>query len=342
MGSFLVGPAELKERRERCKPVAQSLAGIPRQMVLRCNACGSDHNAVIAYSDRYGLPIRTAMCTACGLVYLMDRFTQEGYSDFYREGAYRKITSAFAGSVATIEDLQADQAQYAKNLSRFLDGRLPGREQVRLLDVGGSSGEVALELVQRLGVQATVLDPSQEEIEAARKQGLNGVVGSAETWDTDERFDIVMMCRTIEHLFDLRATMAKIRRLLSPGGLFYCDFLDYLELCRMTGHPQTVSKVDHCYWMTMETAPALFRSMGFEVVSLHLVPKPQFIGLLLRECEPVAIEPMRWNEVQPILRDVQHIVTEWLREPQVPADLPARVRRKVYRIAKNAVGRASA
>ena len=82
--------------------------------------------------------------------------------------------------------------------------------------------------------------------------------------------------------------------------------------------------------------------MGFEVVSLHLVPKPQFIGLLLRECEPAAIEPMRWNEVQPILRDLQHIVTEWLREPEAPADLPARVRRKVYRIAKNAVGRASA
>ena len=144
MGRFLVNPAELKTRRERCEPVVQMLKAIPRQMVSQCNACGSEQNAVIAYHDRYGLPIRTALCTSCGLVYMMDRFTQDGYSDFYRDGAYRKITSAFAGSVATIEDLQADQAQYAKNLSRFLDGRLPARPNVRLLDVGGSSGEVAL------------------------------------------------------------------------------------------------------------------------------------------------------------------------------------------------------
>jgi SAM-dependent methyltransferase len=338
MGRFLVSPSELRTRRERCAPVVQSLAAIERQMVSRCNLCGSEQNAVIGYNDRYGLPIRTAMCTSCGLVYMMDRFTQEGYSEFYRDGAYRRITSAFAGSVATIEDLQADQAQYAKNLSRFLDGRLPARGNVRLLDVGGSSGEVALELVQRLGVEATVLDPSQEEIEAARKHGLNGVVGSAETWDTDERFDIVMMCRTLEHLFDLRGTMEKIRRLLAPDGLFYCDFLDYMELCRMTGHPQTVSKVDHCYWMTMSTAPALFRSMGFEVVSLHFVPKPQHIGLLLRQCEAAAIQPMSWTQAQPILRDLQQIVTEWLREPEMPADLSSRVKRKVRRLAKTAVG----
>jgi SAM-dependent methyltransferase len=339
MSTFLIGPAELRQRRERCLPVVEALSTLERQMVDRCNVCGGGRNAVLATHDRYGLPIRTAVCAACGLVYLLDRFTQQGYSDFYRDGAYRRITSAFAGSVATIADLQADQAAYARNLSRFLDGRLPSRNLVRLLDVGGSSGEVALELVRRLGVEATVLDPSAEEIEAARRQGLNGVVGSAETWDTPERFEIVTMCRTIEHLFDLRATMEKVRRLLAPGGLFYCDFLDYVQLCRMTGHPQTVSKVDHCYWLTLEHAPAVFRSLGFEIVSLHIVPKPQFVGLLLRECEPVAVTPIDWRDFQPMLRGFQQIVADWLREPETPADLPARVRRKVYRMARGAVGR---
>ena len=73
------------------------------------------------------------------------------------------------------------------------------------------------------------------EIEAARRHGLIGIIGSAETWETDERFDVVMLCHTIEHLYDLRATMAKARRYLTRGGLFYCDCLDYMELCRMTG-----------------------------------------------------------------------------------------------------------
>jgi len=293
---------------------------------------------VLAYNDRYGMPLRTAMCTACGLVYLMDRLTQDGYSDFYRDGAYRQLTSSFAGSVATIEDLQADQGAYARNLMCFLEGRVPRDRAVRVLDVGGSSGQVVQELAHRFGVHGTVIDPSAEEIAAARRIGLEGIVGTVEVWDTDERFDMILMCRTIEHLWDLRGSIEKIRRLLTPNGVFYCDFLDYMELCRMTGHPQTVSKVDHCYWLTLDRAPALFRSMGFDVVSLHMVPNPQFIGLLLRQCEPAAISPMQWAEVQPALRGMQQIITDWKREPGRPAGIPTRVRRKVGRIAKSAVG----
>jgi len=330
---FLIAPAELETRRDRCRAVVQSVSGSERQFVSRCNLCGSERSCVIAYHDRYGLPLRTTLCGGCGLIYLMDRFTQEGYTGFYRDGVYRRLTSAFAGSVATIADLQADQAAYARNLVRFLDGRVPRRNGVRLLDIGGSSGEVAKELASRFGMEGTVLDPSREEVEAARRHGLKGVVGSAETWETDGHFDVVMLCRTIEHLYDLRATMAKVRRYLSPGGLFYCDFLDYMELCRLTGAPQTVSKVDHCFWLTLETAPAIFRTMGFEIVSLHVVPKPQFIGCLLRQCEPAAIQPMQWSDAQPMIRDLQQIVTDWQRSSAAPVSLPTRVRRKMKYLA---------
>jgi ubiquinone/menaquinone biosynthesis C-methylase UbiE len=326
--SFLISPGELETRRERCRRVMGSVVLSDRQYVSRCNLCGSERSCVIAYHDRYGLPLRTAMCLGCGLIYLIDRFTQDGYSSFYLDGEYRKLTSAFAGSVATMEDLQADQAAYAQNLIRFLDHRLPQGQDVRLLDIGGSSGEVASELAGRFGIEGTVLDPSREEIEAACRQGLQGIVGSAETWETDQRFDVVLLCRTIEHLYDLRATIAKVRRYLTPGGLFYCDFLDYMELCRMTGPPQTVSKVDHCYWLTLQTAPAIFRAMGFEIVALHVVPKPQFIGCLLRRCVPVPIEPMDWADAESLIREFQQIVTEWER-PGPPASLPSRVKRKV-------------
>jgi SAM-dependent methyltransferase len=335
---FLITPAELEQRRARCRPVVETLSSAQKQLVARCNVCGSDRSCVIGYNDRYGMPIRTAMCTSCGLIYLMDRLTQDGYSEFYCDGLYRKLTSSFAGSVATMEDLQADQGAYAKNLVRFLEGRLPEDRNVRALDVGGSSGQVVQELAQRFGVHGTVIDPSAEEVAAARKIGLEGIVGSVETWDTGERFDMILMCRTIEHLWDLRGSIEKIRRLLTPDGLFYCDFLDYMELCRMTGHPQTVSKVDHCYWLTLDNAPALFRSMGFEVASLHMVPDPQFIGMVLRQCEPVAISPMQWTQAQPAIRTLQQIITEWKREPVQPIGLPSRVRRKVGRIAR-AVGR---
>ncbi len=336
--NFLISPAELETRRQRCRPVVKSLAAVPRQFVSACNLCGSGTSCVIACDDRYGLPLRTALCTGCGLIYLMDRFTQQGYSDFYREGDYRRLTSAFAGSTATLEDLQADQTGYARHLARFLDRLTPGGKAMRLLDIGGSSGQVAQELATRFGMEATVLDPSREEIEAACRLGLRGIVGSAETWETGERFDLVLLCRTIEHLYDLRATMANIRRYLAPGGLFYCDFLDYLELCRITGAPQTVSKADHCYWLTMQTAPAVFGAVGFEIVSLHVAPKPQFAGCLLRECPPAEGAPMPWSEVWPMIRELQQLVSEWQNLAAAPARFSARARRKVRRVARSVVG----
>lgn len=336
--SFLVNPTELGACRERCRPAVESIALAELRFEPRCNVCGSEHSCVIANSDRYGLPLRTVLCTDCGLVYMMDRLTQEGYTEFYRGGAYRRLTSAFGGSAKTMDDLKADQAAYGRDLFKFLAGRVPRQTGVRLLDVGGSSGQVAKELAGHFGLDATVLDPSQEEIEAAQRQGLRGVVGSAETWETEERFELVLLCRTIEHLFDLRATMAKIRRYLCPGGLFYCDFLDYMELCRTTGAPQTVSKVDHCQWLTIEIAPAILRAMGFEIVSLHVAPKPPFTGLLLRPCDPQAIQPLEWREVQPRIRELQRITADWQRGSSAPASLPARVRRKVTRIARATVG----
>jgi SAM-dependent methyltransferase len=335
---FLISPSELEIRRVRCRPELQELSGAPRESVACCNLCGSSNSCLLGLHDRYGLPLRTVVCVNCGLIYLADRFSPEGYASFYHDGAYRRITSAFAGSVATMRDLQADQAQYAANLVRFLEGRLPRQAPARLLDIGGSSGEVAYELKKRLGVDATVLDPSADEIEAACRLGLRGIVGSAETWDTAERFDVVLLCRTIEHLYDLKGTFAKIRRLLAPGGLFFCDFLDYIELCRITGHPQTVSKVDHCHWIPLLFAPSLFRSLGFEIVSMNLAPRPQFVGLLLRLGEAPTPQPAPWHEMTVAIRELQQISSDWLATPGGASSISRRVRRRASRLARRVAG----
>jgi SAM-dependent methyltransferase len=331
---FLISAQELAKRRFRCRPAVDSLASAAREFRETCNACGSGQSCVVSFSDRYGFEVRTALCTRCGLVYLADRLTQEGYARFYGGGHYRKLTSAFAGSAATMDDLQLDQLNYSRSLIRFLRGHVPSAGGARALDVGGSSGQVAAELVKAFRVRGTVLDPSEEEIAAARKLGLEGIVGSAETYDSDERFDLVLLCRTVEHLFDLRGTFEKLRGMLAPGGLFYCDFLDFPELCRITGHPQTVSKLDHCYWLSLRTAPALFRSLGFEIVSIHVVPKPQFVGVLLRRAEPCAMETVAWCDMHDQIRFLQQIASDWLRLPGATDGLAVRVRNKVTRMVR--------
>jgi len=136
-------------------------------------------------------------------------------------------------------------------------------------------------------------------------------VGSVEDWETQDKFDLILLCRSVEHLFDLRLSMSRIRGLLKPEGLFYCDIADFMEMCRMMGPPQTFTKVDHCYWLTQTTALEIFRSVGFELVSMNIVYGLGQVGFLLRPCAPAAIASASHSRILGQIEEIQKIDREW-------------------------------
>jgi hypothetical protein len=101
--------ADLAKRRTRCNAFVKELTGRVVDSQKCCNVCDAEQSAVFANVDRYGLPVRTAMCLGCGLVYLTDRLTADGYAEFYVSGTYRRLTSAFVGIQPNTETIQRDQ-----------------------------------------------------------------------------------------------------------------------------------------------------------------------------------------------------------------------------------------
>jgi SAM-dependent methyltransferase len=329
---FQVHPTSLARRRSRCSPIAESLRELPRQLQLNCNICGTSRTLILACQDRYGFPIRTGMCPNCGLVFLVDRLTAGAYSVFYGNGAYRSLSNAFNGGRAEVADIHREQQNYARELIASLSGYLLGTDNAQLLDVGGSAGMVAREVAKHFGLRPSVLDPSEIEIAAARSIGVNGVVGSIETFETSDKFDVILLCRSIEHLFDLSASLKKIHSLLQPDGIFYCDVIDYVESCRTIGAPQTVSKIDHCFWLCQETAPAIFRHLGFEIVSIDISSQPHVLGYILRRCQPAPLEPMTNEWVTITVRKLREIDSEWRAAARVPYDAKDWMLRAMYRL----------
>ncbi|HEY6990102.1 MAG TPA: class I SAM-dependent methyltransferase [Bryobacteraceae bacterium] len=329
---YSLHPAELRRRRNRCEPIVNGLRHAGRQFVSACNVCGSERNAIVAQPDRYGFPSRTAMCLNCGLFFLVDRLSDEGYSEFYKSGTYRRLVSAFSGAKQALEEIQSDQVHYAAGLIQSFSGYLKFRPGARLLDVGGSAGQVALEFQNFFGIDATVLDPAEAEVAAAKRAGLEAYTGSIEQWTSKERFDFILLCRTIEHVQDLRGVLARLRGLLTPEGLLYCDIVDFTEACRLIGHPEAVSKIDHCYWMTQESAPGIFRHAGLEIVSMNLSRQQPLMGFLLRRCEPspwLPVDPL-WTKLQ--LRGFQQRASEWQEWGRWPSDSKDWLRRKAYKL----------
>jgi 2-polyprenyl-3-methyl-5-hydroxy-6-metoxy-1,4-benzoquinol methylase len=335
---FAIHRTDLSRRRRRCRDDVDRVSRLTHEVVPHCNMCGSERRAVVATSDRYGCGIRTAMCLDCGLLYVIDRLTSEGYDDFYAKGIYRSIIGQFKGSSQTTERVRAAQVYYATTLVTAMQGLLPVRDGATLLDVGGSAGIIARQFADAFGYKPVLFDPAPDEVEAARAMGIDATVATIENFSCDRKYDLILLCRTVEHLFDLRFALRKIRTLLAPGGLFYCDFSDFMEVCRREGPPEATTKIDHCYWLTQETAPALFQSAGFEIVCMNTTMSSEQVGFLLRGAEETQLSSPAagWAEHQ--VRKLREIETDWRRDAQTPFDTRDWLRSKSYRIKQMLAG----
>jgi ubiquinone/menaquinone biosynthesis C-methylase UbiE len=103
----------------------------------------------------------------------------------------------------------------------------------RILDVGCGPGALSLEMA-RAGYDVTAIDPDETAIDLARRTVPGPSAGplsyhraDVETWDApDTSYDVVVTTRTLHHVDDPAAAVARICRWLRPGGRFVCvDFL---------------------------------------------------------------------------------------------------------------------
>jgi 2-polyprenyl-3-methyl-5-hydroxy-6-metoxy-1,4-benzoquinol methylase len=261
-------------REERIAAVGYDYAGHELEPVDACNLCGSTDLDTVADRDRYGYPATFRMCRRCGLGFLSPRLTAAEYGAFY-ESVYRPLVSAYHGRRIDAETVQVDQRGYAEELVAFLRQTLP-RTPATVLDVGGSTGIVAAAVRDAFGTRATVLDPAPDELAVAAANGMETVAGFAEHFEPSSlgmgarRWDLVLLCQTIDHLLDVRATLASLRRRTADEGHAFVDVLDLMIAARKQGSVEGAVKIDHPFSLTRETALAFFGQAGFTPLAERL------------------------------------------------------------------------
>lgn len=212
----------LQARRVRCAALVEQVRALPWERKEQSEWCVGAPIAVIAEQDRYGIPLRAGMCLESGLVFLMDRLTLEGYAAFYQD-FYRPFVSQFWAGPFDLKAFRKQGRRYGNAVFESIASRLPAASSARptLLDIGGSTGHVAQVFAERANYHATVLDPAPDELQVAADSGLEVAEGFLETYDAEGRqFDLVLLCQTIDHLLDLRGSLARIYDLVKPGGFF--------------------------------------------------------------------------------------------------------------------------
>jgi SAM-dependent methyltransferase len=301
------------ERSQRIQELDFNYAAQPKEWVECCNLCGGETFVQISQRDRYGYPAGAFACGQCGLVFLNPRLTPEAYSKFYT-GVYRPLVSAYHGRKIDARSIQVEQREYAMERAEFAAHYLGLGQQGRtLLDIGGSTGVVARHFVERFQYVGTVLDPAAEElVEAAGLATMSGFIEDADF--SGKKFDLVLLCQTVDHLLDIALTMDKIRECLKESGFFLVDIVDFRAGVLRNWSVSKAIKIDHPYYLTQETMEAYLLRKGFEVLRkgyaadhLHIsyicklgspepgtLPSPGSVDSMLREIRAIQNSPQRW------------------------------------------------
>ena len=279
-------PANPTGRRERIQALGFDYPSQPRVEVAGCNLCGSAAFTIVTHRDRYGYPAEAHGCRRCGLVFLNPVMTADAYASFYVR-TYRPLVSAYHGRLIDARTIQSEQREYAVERGDVLAPFLTTGRGLRMLDIGGSTGVVSHAWARRFGLQATVLDPAPLETAEAQALGLETIEGLVERHDFGaRRFDVIVMCQTIDHLLDVSGTLRRVRELIADDGLFFVDIVDFRAAYLRNASVEAAIKIDHPYYLVESTVEAYLARAGFETLRADYAADHLHVGYVCRPSAP--------------------------------------------------------
>lgn len=189
----------------------------------------------------------------------MKETTYFGYEEIPREEKSGRVRGVF-DSVASRYDVMNDAMSFGMHRvwKREFINRISPREDMKILDLAGGTGDIALGIRNRFAHSAvSVCDINLNMLHEGRNRALNKniiglewVCGNAESLPfANHYFHSVTMAFGIRNVTDISAALKDIYRVLKHGGQFLC-----LEF-------SPVSDVSHPLFHTL-----------YDVYSFHVIP----------------------------------------------------------------------
>lgn len=153
-------------------------------------------------------------CVNCGFLFRNPTYTLKGLERAYNSGGYASfLTGEYSRKRTQLYGYFYDLLE--------VDSRTQGFERKRVLDIGCGFG-LLLNFLQSKGWDPYGVDFASDAITYGQKElGLKNIsVGNLEYDSFEENyFDMVTLASVIEHLDDPMDMLARIRRVLRPGGV---------------------------------------------------------------------------------------------------------------------------
>lgn len=151
-------------------------------------------------------------CRGCGALSIAD-VPSDRLSEIYPD-TYYSFSSGKAGVAERVKQW-LDRRHF-----RRIFAKLKG-EALSALDVGGGTGWLLTEAraVEPRLVRTVVVDIDPAARKGAEQLGHEFHLGRIETFESESKFDLILLLNLIEHVADPVAVLARLRSLLAPGGI---------------------------------------------------------------------------------------------------------------------------
>lgn len=279
----------------------------------RCPVCNGErgeilHHQSLVVMDDYPLPssFDVVLCSDCGMVFNRSAATQQDYDTFYTNFSVHQNPAESAEG-----DIPVWEVSRLKNLADIAADCARSKDS-RILDVGCSSGGLLAHLAARGFSRLTGVDPSPVCVDHVHSKGIEAYQGGAEAVPlSTDRFDLITLTGVLEHIEDVRAAIASLVHLCSPGGRILLEVPDAIRYAEFLHSPFQDFNTEHINHFSCESLSnlmsqfgfALFRQESIEIAGPSSIPLPTLLTVFEQVQErplqgPWAINPLFRESLQ--------------------------------------------
>jgi 2-polyprenyl-3-methyl-5-hydroxy-6-metoxy-1,4-benzoquinol methylase len=249
-----------------------------------CGAVGSHGVVEFVRAERH----EVRQCDTCGHRFL------DGWEHGYDVALY----DYYAPRIGLSKDVLYDPLT-SERLRASLERLHPAPRGRRLLDIGCGEGQL-VDAALRVGFDARGIDVAEPAIDICRSFGLPCATEDLYSPELDaERFDVITLVETIEHVPDPVRMLRRARELLVDGGVVWLTTPNFASLGRrLLGERWPVLSPEHLSYFTGASLRETARRAGFGSRTLRSrTLSAAAVRALLRRPDPVEDETATGSHV---------------------------------------------
>lgn len=212
------------------------------------------------FGDNYRLPIRAAHCEPCGVIWTVDRFTDEELEKLYKDYENEEYNELRIKHEPEYADYlqQMDTPFFHTMKTTLIDLIIKENDQnwencQTVLDFGGNDGRYI----------PKIFDNSTKFV-----YDISGVetVDGVEIWDQKTKSDFTMILHVLEHVSEPKKVLESALKTVNTGGLIY------VEVPTVENPPLPNGEFhEHINSFSPSGMTQLFNSVGIDIINEKIV-----------------------------------------------------------------------